>query len=262
MGFKGKIAWITGASSGIGEAIAYELDRMGAKVILSSRREDELFRVKQNCKHQENIKILPLDLFQSNTLEIKTLEAINIFGDIDFVFHNGGISQRSVASETSIEVDRRIMEINFFSYVAITKAVLPHFKSKKSGAFIITSSVLGQVPVPFRTAYAASKHALHGFFESLREEVYQDNINVLMVCPGYIKTNVSINALTESGAPLNIMQEGQEKGMLPAVCARKIILALESGKKEIYIGGKEIITIFLKRISPSLFRKIIRKVKT
>jgi short-subunit dehydrogenase len=262
MDFKDKVVWITGASSGIGESLAYAFMHQGAKIILSARRQDELERVKIACMMPGRVATLPLDLADVPSLGNKVKEAIAIFGRVDVLVNNGGISQRSVADSTPLEIDRKIMEINYFSYVALTKALLPHFIEQKSGYFIITSSILGKIGVALRSAYAASKHALHGFYDSLREEVRVHNIHVMLVCPGYIKTNVTLNALTETGEKYNKMAEGQAKGMHPDKCAVKIIKAAIKKENEIYIGGFEILSVYLKRYMPDTYLKIFRKFKT
>lgn len=261
--FTNKVVWVTGASSGIGEALVYALAKENARLIISARRTDELLRVKSNCKtNPENIFILPLDLERVEALQTKADEAIAKFGKIDFFFNNGGISQRSLAEETSIDIDRMVMEVNFFSHVSLTKAVLPSMIKNGGGSIIVTSSVNGKCALPLRSAYAASKHALHGFFESLREENYKKNIHVLMVLPGFIKTNLTMNAVTKDGKAFNKMGEGQDKGMEPELLAEKVMNAIRKGKKEIYVGGKDVLIIYIKRFFPALYYWIIRKVKT
>ena len=261
--FTNKVIWITGASSGIGEALVYALSEKNACLIISARRIEELQRVKDNCKfNAHNIVLLPLDLSQVNELAAKAKEAIDVFGKVDFLFNNGGISQRALAAETPLELDRKIMDINYFSHVAITKAVLPSMIKIGGGKIIVTSSVNGKCALPLRSAYAASKHALHGFFESLREEHYKDNVKVLMVLPGFIKTNLTINALTKDGSAFNEMGQGQQKGLLAKDFAHQLLAAIENDKKEVYIGGKDILILYIKRFLPALYYKIIRKVKT
>jgi short-subunit dehydrogenase len=263
-GLANKIIWITGASSGIGEALAYELAAKGSKLILSARRKDELERVKGNCHapSQVNIRILPLDLAQPDTLKLTTEAAIQIFGQIDILINNGGISQRSFAKDTLIEVDRRIMEVNFFGTLAITKYLLPHFLKRKSGHFVTVSSVTGIFGTPYRSTYAASKHALHGFFDSLRAELYkdvQDNITVTMICPGFINTPITLSAVTGDGTPLGKIDRAQFNGKPAEWCAKKIIKAIEQKKEEVYIGGVETLGVRFKRIFPKWFSKYIRK---
>lgn len=263
MSVSSKIFWLTGASSGIGEALAYELANKGAKVVISSRRKEELERVKSQCPsdNKNNIKILPLDLSKSETLKDVTEEAIKLFGHIDVLINNGGISQRSLGKETSEEVDRKIMEVNYFGTIAITKHLLPHFLERKQGHFVTVSSLVGKFGTPFRSAYAASKHALHGFYDSLRAELYKDNIDITLICPGFIHTNVSINALTGTGKNLGEMDQAQANGMPADVFARKMIRAMERKKREAYIGGKEKYAVFMKRFFPGVFAKAVQKAK-
>lgn len=257
-----KVVWLTGASSGIGEALAYELSKEGAQLILSARRKDELERVKGNCtaSAQAGIRILPLDLEQESTLQLSTQAAIQIFGHIDILINNGGISQRSLVADTSLSVDRKIMEVNYFGAIALTKFLLPHFIHRQQGHFVNVSSLTGKFGTPYRSGYAASKHALHGFFDALRAEHYRDNIRVTMVCPGFIHTPITLSALTADGTPLNKMDEAQFKGKPADWCARKIVSAIESSKEEVYIGGREVFGVYLKRFFPGWFSRIIRKV--
>jgi len=258
---KNKVIWITGASSGIGEALAYELNKRGAKLILSARREEELKRVKSNCKSPENVSVMIVDLAYTDTLEIAAQSAIAIYGHIDILVNNGGISQRSLAKETSLEVDKKLMNINYFGSIALTKALLPHFMERKSGHFVNVSSLVGKFGTPYRSGYAASKHALHGFFDSLRAELWKDNIVVTMICPGFIKTEVSINALTEKGEKSGEMDDAQANGMSAEKCARKIARAIVRKKREVYIGGKEVYGVYVKRFFPALFARIVKKAK-
>ncbi len=257
-----KVIWLTGASSGIGEALAYALASKGARLILSARRKDELERVKGNCTaaSQANVRILPLDLAQPDTLRLSTDAAIQLFGHVDILVNNGGVSQRSLIAETDLSVDRRIMEINYFGTIALTKHLLPHFVQRKQGHYVNVSSVTGKFGTPYRSGYAASKHALHGFFDALRAEHFRDNIKVTMICPGFIHTQITLSALTGDGTPLNKMDEAQFKGKPADWCARKIVNAIEREKEEVYIGGREVMGVYVKRFFPTLFSRIIRNV--
>jgi short-subunit dehydrogenase len=259
---RNKVIWLTGASSGIGEALAYELSAQGARLILSARRKEELERVKGNCPsgRQADIRILPLDLSNADTLQLSTEAAIQIFGHIDVLVNNGGITQRSLVAEAALSVDRRLMEVNYFGPIALTKFLLPHFIHRKQGHFVNISSLAGKVGTPYRSGYAASKHALHGFFDAVRAEHYRDNISVTMVCPGFIHTQLTLSALTADGTPLNKMDAAQYKGKPAAWCAKKIVKAIEKEKQEVYIGGREILIVYLKRFFPALFSKVIRNV--
>ena len=261
----GKVVWLTGASSGIGEALAYVLTKEGAKLVLSARREDELKRVKNDLVKnyaiaESDIFILPLDLVDINSFSDKRNQVFHQFGQIDVLINNGGISQRSLAKETSIEVDRKLFKVNFFGTVALTKIVLVDMLRQKSGHLVSVTSAVGKFGSPWRSGYSASKHALHGFFDSLRAEVFADNVNVLLVCPGFIQTNVSRNALTGTGVQLGTMDEATAKGLTAAECAEGIVKAIKSGKEEVVIGGfKENLGIWMKRFFPSVFSIMVRK---
>ena len=258
----GKVIWITGASSGIGEALAYALARKNTRLILSARRKEELARVKGNCPAagQANIRILPLDLEKSDTLKLSVEAALQLFGHIDILINNGGIGQRSLVAETSLSVDRKLMETNYFGAIALTKYLLPHFIARKTGHFVSISSLTGKFGTPYRSGYAASKHALHGFFDALRAEHHKDNIRVTMICPGFIRTPITLSALTGDGSPLDKMDEGQYKGKPVDWCARRIVSAIEKNKQELYIGGREVMAVYLKRFFPRLFSRVIRSV--
>lgn len=257
-----KVVWITGASSGIGEALAYEFNKKGAKVILSARREEELQRVKENCANSdESVRIIPLDLSDKDSLPGKADEALKQFGTIDILINNGGISQRAYAIDTTIETIRKVMEVNFFGSVGLTKALLPGFIEQKSGHIVVISSVMGKLGTKYRSAYAASKHALHGWFDCLRQEVYEHNIDVTLVCPGFIKTHVTYNALTGDGDTYAQMGDAHKKAMPPEEFARILLPKLARKKEEVYIGGTEILSIYVKRFFPKLLNRILRRAK-
>ena len=258
---KNKVIWITGASSGIGEALVYELANAGAKLIISSRNRDELFRVKQKCRNQIDIHVLSLDLEDSESLPKKAEEAIRIYGNIDILINSGGISQRALALETDLKTEKRLMDVNFWGTVILSKAVLLQMIRQNSGSIVCISSLVGKFGTSLRSAYSASKHALHGYFESLRIELDSTNIHVLLACPGFIKTKVTINALTADGSAQGTMDQAQENGMPAEECAKQIIKAIEKKKDEVYIGGKEVKGVLLKRLFPSYFAKIIKKAK-
>ena len=258
---KNKIIWITGASSGIGEALTYRLNELGAKLIISSRNRDKLYEVKGNCRiNPLDVHVLPLDLENTASLNDAAESALKIFGRIDIMIHSGGVSQRSLAMETDLNVARKIMDINFWGTVALTQAILPDMILKKSGQIVIISSLVGKFGTRYRSAYAASKHALHGYFDSLRTEI-DPEIKISIICPGFIKTNVTINALTGDGSKQNSMDDAQANGMPADECALQIIKAIKAEKEEVYIGGKEKYAVLLKRYLPGLFSKIVRNAK-
>ena len=173
--------------------------------------------------------------------------------------HCGGISQRSTVLETTLEVDRRVMEVDYFGTLALTKALLPHFVEQKAGQFVVVTSLMGLFSSPLRSGYCGAKHALHGFFESLRAEHHDDGIGVTMVCPGFIHTNISMNAVVGDGSQQGTMDAKTGAGLSPEECAAKMVRAVERRKPEVLIGRFEIVGAYLKRYAPGLMRRIVRK---
>lgn len=262
MYFDGKVAWVTGASSGIGKALSERLAAQGATLVLSARNVTELQVLQAKLRDPEKHFILPIDLENSAEFEEKASLIEQRFGRIDFLFNNGGLSQRSEVGETPLEVDRRIMEINYFGNIALAKAVLPYFQKQQSGHFVITSSIAGKFGFYLRSAYSASKHALHGFYESLALEEAKNNIHVTLVCPGKINTPISTNALTATGEKHGVMDHNQATGMSAEVCAAQMLRAVSQQKREVLIGNKETLAVTLRRFLPQqLFWNIIKKQK-
>ncbi len=259
--FKGKVVWITGASSGIGEALARQLDKEGAKLILSARNKEKLEQLKSELKNDQEHFVLVLDLENSAVFNALAEEVKAKYGRIDCLINNGGISQRSEAHATALEVDRRLMEVNYFGNIALTKAVLPHMMEQKSGHIVVISSIAGKFGFFLRSAYSATKHALHGFYESLMLEQEKNGIQVTLACPGKINTDISVNALTEAGEKHGEMDHNQATGMSAEQCALELLLAVKRNKREVLIGNKEIKAVTLKRLFPKLFWKVIRKQK-
>ena len=260
MSFQNKVVWLTGASSGIGEATAFELSKQGAKVILSSRNQQKLEQVKIRCANPEQVKIVPIDLDDYSKSSKLVQEALVLFGSIDILINNGGISQRSLAIDTGMVIDERIFKTNYFGTVALTKALLPYFVARKQGHIVVVTSVVGKLGTPLRSSYAASKHALHGFFDSLRAEVHQHHIDVTLVCPGYVNTAISLNALTADGSPQNRMDNKTAKGLDPSYFAKKMLSAIRRRKQEVVIGGfLEKLSVYVKRFFPKALSAMIRK---
>ncbi len=255
-----KVVWITGASSGIGAALAEAMSRRGARLVLSARRIDELEKVRARCERPADHLVLPLDMAGAD-FSHATAEVLARFGRIDVLVNNAGISQRSRVADTVLAVDRRLMEVNYFGVVGLTKAVLPVMQRQKGGQFVVVSSLVGLVSTPMRSTYAATKHALHGFFESLRAEEYDNGIRVLMVCPGGIATEVSVHALSGDGSEHGVMDPLQEKGLSPAECARQMLSAMESDKPLVVVAGREALVAPLYRFFPSVYRRLIRRAK-
>ncbi len=262
MNFQNQVVWITGASSGIGKSLAIELSKHNAKLILSSRKITALEIVKNACKNPSEVKIVPLDLEDYTNLQPKVKEAIFCFGNIDILVNNGGISQRSLVKDTIIDVDKRIMDINYLGTVALTKGLLPHFIQNQKGHFVVTTSIVGRVATPMRSGYSASKHALHGFFDALRAEHFNDNIAVTLICPGFVATEISKNALTGDGSKQEKMDKATANGINPDRFAKLMLKAISKKKEEVYIGGaKERLGVYVKRYYPALVSRLIRKWK-
>lgn len=257
-----KTIWITGASSGIGEALAFALAREGSRLVLSARNHQKLEKIKEKClKYTPYCIVQPLDISDTLSLEEVVNEVMTKTGKIDILINNAGRSQRSLAKETPLKIDRDIMEINFFGQVALTKLVLPHMLREKSGHLVVISSITGKFGFPMRTAYSASKHAIQGFFESLRAELKADNIKVTIVSPGRIKTNISLHAITSDGTAYNAMDNGQAEGMSPDKCASKIIRNLKKERKDFLVGGRELLMVYIHRFFPPLYHFLVNKIK-
>lgn len=257
--FKHRVVWVTGASSGIGEALAYAFASKGAYLILSARNEDALIRVRDKCAcPPEHVKIVPLDLSQPETLNEKAVLALTFWGYIDYMVHNAGIAARDLAEDTSMEVIRKVMETNFFGTIALTKALLPNMLQKKHGHFVVILSLSAKFGAPQLSAYAASKHALVGYFESLRTEVENSGIGIHMMIPGFINTPILKHAMDGSGVITGRNLAVNEKGMSPKICAEHIVRAVRKGKKEAAIGGEAHFSIRMYRYFPNMFRSMIK----
>ena len=255
--FNGKTVWITGASSGIGKALALKISTLKANIVLSSRNKEELENVAKQCKDEPYI--LPLDLEKPEAFEKATQLVVKKYGSIDLLINNGGISQRSEASQTSIDVDRKLMEINYFGTIGLTKSVLSIMQKQQKGHIVTISSLSGKFGFFLRSAYAASKFAQLGFFESLRLEEEKNNIDISMVFPGFVNTDISKNALSGNGFQYGLKDQNQQNGISPEKCAQDIINGIIDNKHEIFTGGKEIWMVKIKRFFPKLFHKIIKK---
>lgn len=256
--YQDKVAWVTGASSGIGEQTAYQLSAMGAKLILSARNEIQLMRVAENCRPGTMIKILRMDLNDQESLPAKCNEAWESFGHIDYLFNIAGIAHRDLALKTEMSVDRKIMQINYFGTVEISKLIIARMVDKGGGHVTATSSLSGKYGIPLLSAYSASKHALHGFFESIRGEILKDNIRITIVIPGLIKTDIIRNAMTGEGKLYGKTLEIQEKGLPATECADRLLKAVAKGKEEVFIGGSDGISLLLNRFFPGLLSGIMR----
>jgi len=256
--YKDKVVWITGASSGIGKELCIQLAQSGSQLILSSRNLEALTNLKNELSDSDRHLVLPLDLEDSSSFESCTQKVIDRYGNVDILIQNGGISQRGTALESSREVTRRIMEVNFFGNVFLTKAVLPHLRKSK-GQILVVSSIAGKFGFFLRSSYSASKHALHGYYESLALEEEKNEVSVTMACPGKINTPISENALASDGNKHGTMDHNQDTGMPVEDCVKQLLKGLQCKKREILVGNRETKAVTLRRFFPKLFWRIIRK---
>ena len=256
-----QVVWITGASSGIGRAAARVWAARGARVVVSARNREALVAVVNSfpAAARDRAHVEVLDLAEGATLPAAVERVLHVTGQVDLLVHCGGISQRSRAMDTGIDVDRRVMEVDYFGTVGLTKALLPHFVARQSGHFVVVTSLMGLFSSPLRSGYCAAKHALHGFFESLRAEHHADGIHVTLVCPGFIHTDISRNAVIGDGSRQGTLDDKTGKGLAPEVCAERIVRAVERKRPLVLIGKSEILGAYVHRFFPALFRRIIRR---
>lgn len=253
--------WITGASSGIGEACAYEYAARGACLVLTASSADKLQGVADRCMGMGagGAVALPYDLQDPKGIPELCRQAWEAFSGLDILFCNAGVSQRSRIGDTSMETIRKIMEINYFAPVAISKGILPLMLSRGGGKIAVTTSIAGRFGFPLRCGYSSSKFALYGFFETLAAEYGE--IGVTMVCPGRVQTNISMNALVEGGARYGRMDPGQASGLDVKTAARRIVRAIGKGRREVLVGRRELLMVYIKRFFPGLCPKLARKLK-
>ncbi len=252
-----KRIWIIGASSGIGEGLVHVMAENGAKLIVSARNESKLFELKEKLSGAD-IKVLQADLEQLATLSELSEKAWGIFDGLDYVFLNAGMSVRDLVAESKLEVERKIMDINFWGPVAITKELLKRRDPNVPLHLVLTSSLSGKYGVPKLAAYAASKHAIQGYFDSLRAETYGTGLFIHIVIPGFIRTDITVSGLRGDGSKNGKMQNALAEGMDPLICAKGILKGLEKGKEEFVVGGSERFTVGLNRVFPGLMKKLIR----
>ncbi|MCH2213629.1 MAG: SDR family NAD(P)-dependent oxidoreductase [Flavobacteriales bacterium] len=255
-----KCVWVTGASSGIGLEAARQLSLFTENLVISARSKSKLDELKIQLQETSSVIVAPLDL--SNSQSIKAAATFILDQNLvpDLVFHAGGISQRSYANETSIEVDRRIMEVNYFGTIQLTKELLPRMIANGGGHFAIVTSLVGLFGYGVRSAYSASKHALHGFFESLDIELVDKGIASTLICPGGVQTNISLNALQGDGSNAGVMDEMQTQGMPVDQAVRRMVNGILQKKKLLIIGSpKEKLGVLMSKFFPSIFFKIASK---
>jgi dehydrogenase/reductase SDR family protein 7B len=259
--FIGKTIWITGASSGIGAAMAHALAAKGARLILSARSADKLEAVRLGCDAPDEHLCLVMDLDDQASIEAAWRRLQEIPREVEILINNAGMTQRALVTETRMEVYRRLLEVNFLAAVDLTKKVLPDMLERGAGQIVAVSSLMGKFASPQRSGYAAAKHALQGFMDALRAEVHDTGIRVLVASPGFVNTDVSRNALRGDGTPHGKMDPGQAAAISAESCAEQIITAMTKDRAEVFPGGKERIGLLLNRLSPALLRRVMRKVR-
>lgn len=255
--------WITGASSGIGAACACKYAAKGARLVLTSSSAERLEPVAQKCRSlgASEVVVLPYELGNPEGIEGLTANAWSAVGGIDIVMLNAGISQRTNVEDTSMEMVRRIMEVNYFAPVAIAKAILPRMVERGGGKIAVTTSIAGRFGFPLRCGYSSSKFALYGFFETLQAEYYNAGIRVTIVCPGRVQTNISLYALDKGGKPHGVLDPGQKGGMSAERAAQIIVRAIAKGRREVLVGRKELLMVHIKRFLPGVCARLARKIK-
>lgn len=261
--------WITGASSGIGQATAYSFAARGHAIILTALEGPELLSTAQEClsKGASGVKCLPFNLLQTDQIAELAKNAWEAFdGGIDILYCNAGISQRTNVIDTDEAMIRKIMELNYFSPVLLSKAVLPKMLEKEAkggikGQIAVTTSINGRFGFPLRCTYSSSKHALYGFFETLAAEYYNEGIRVTIVCPGRVQTNISFFALEKGGKQHGKLDAGQAGGLTAEAAGEKIFKAIIHKKREVLVGKKELLMVYIKRFFPGLCASLSRKIK-
>lgn len=255
--------WITGASSGIGEACARLYARRGYSLVLTSSSREKLEAVASECLKSgaSGAVVLPYDFTENSGIDELARKAWSAARGIDILFLNAGISQRTSVEDTSMEMIRKVFEVDYFAPVAIAKAVLPMMVVSGGGSIVVTTSIAGRFGFPLRCGYSSAKHALYGFFETLRAEYLTKGIKVTIVCPGRVCTGISLRALDCGGVPHGQMDPGQERGISPQKAAKRIIEAVDAGRLEVLVGGKELLMVHIKRFLPGLCAGLAAKIK-
>ncbi|KAG9473421.1 dehydrogenase/reductase SDR family member 7B isoform X2 [Eleutherodactylus coqui] len=252
---------ITGATSGLGKECAKVFYEAGAQVVLCGRNEEGLKDViKQLCLirggamkfHKPHMVIF--DLSDVEAVASAAREILHLVGKVDILINNAGVSYRGAIVDTKLSVDRTIMDTNYFGPVALTKALLPSMIQKKGGHIVVISSVQGKISIPFRSAYSASKHATQAFFDCLRAEMVPHDIAVTVISPGYIQTNLSLNAVTEDGSRYGVMDKTTAEGRTPEEVAQIVLRAVGERSKDVLVAGPlPTLAVYLRVLAPKLF---------
>lgn len=259
--FENKTILITGASSGIGKAFVQALAKHNNTLILLARREKILTHLKEELEQKCKIHIMPHDLNEPDQIE-QLPEKLNRFNlKPEVIIHCAGISQRSLAKELHPNASAKLWQVNYFSPVTITRKLLPLVKEHKRAKIIVISSIAGLFGYPLRSTYSACKHALKGYFESLSLEEERNGVEVHLVYPGRINTEISFHALAASGKAHQKYDQGQREGMSPSKCVRIVLRNIGKGKRSFRVGKSELYMYWIYRIFPNWYRRLAIKLE-
>lgn len=255
--FHQKTVWITGASSGIGKALAIELSERGARLILSSRRKEELEKVRLQCKDPENTFVYTLDLEQNQNAQKWVDECWEQYGPIDLVVNNAGLGQLGNALDNSEALERKMFEVNFFGNILLSKAILPRMLERGQGQIMAISSIAGRFGQAKLAAYSAAKAALILYYESLDQELNGTGVKIQVVSPGFVSTGARMNSLKPDGTPVSNSDPSMLDGMEAKAFVRKLIKVMGKNRFHSYIGRKELLAIPLHMFAPNLFYRLL-----
>jgi short-subunit dehydrogenase len=258
--YTGKTVWITGASAGIGAALAHAFAARGARLVLSARRAERLQALARDCGARD-VQVLPLDLADFGALPGCVEQVLARFGAVDVMVHNAGVGQRSLVVETDFAVQKQLLDVNYLGPVALTQALLPSMLARGHGQLVVISSVLGLMSAPRRAGYCAAKHALHGYFNALRAELARSGVSVLLVCPGRVRSEFSESALEGDGRAHGVLDDTSAAGLSPEYTAQRTLAALAHGAQEVYVAKWESLAVYLNRFAPSLMRSAIARTR-
>jgi dehydrogenase/reductase SDR family member 7B len=248
MSFAGQAAWITGASSGIGEALARELARRGCRLVLSGRNQTALDALAGELA--VNTLVLPFEATDLEALPSLSEQAWEWSGGIDMLVNNAGVAQRSLALDTELAVYRRMLDVDLLAPIALTQQLLPRMALRGSGRLVFISSLAGKIGVPLRTAYCAAKHGLIGYADALRAETAGLGLTVHVAVPGSVRTGVARNALTADGSPRGTSDPAIDSGIDPTEAARELVDGIEAGAREIVVARRGEAKLALARSTP------------
>ncbi|KAM4698211.1 dehydrogenase/reductase SDR family member 7B isoform 2-T3 [Rhinophrynus dorsalis] len=256
---------ITGATSGLGKECAKVFYAAGAQLVLCGRNEErledvvrELSRMHFSSTQVHKPHVVIFDLSDVEAVNSAAKEILQLVRKVDILINNAGISYRGTIINTKISVDRMIMDTNYFGPVALTKALLPSMIKNRRGHIVAISSVQGKIGIPFRSAYAASKHATQAFFDCLRAEMAPHEIEVTVVNPGYIQTNLSMNAVTGDGSKYGVMDKNTAEGRTAKDVAQIVLSAVGERRKEVLVAGVvPTLAVYLRTFAPKIFFSIM-----